>query len=231
MSALPRYLEVKYFALAILVSLSLDAHANKKNPPPTLLCETDTGETEKSKVVVKTLSGHTLFACGKIVTKKGKTELSAFRVFVLNKNGKRSPGHVFQDSSDQNHYRLGDHPDALTLQELIWNGRERVPAFEIKLECSEAGCKKSAPACALQKGKAMPATALSQLRAYITGTKKGKVPEAKLIGKVAGLAYNGNAEALALFENRGNLLLDGDSADAYFDHQTMLQRLKNSGCL
>ncbi|HEY8278962.1 MAG TPA: hypothetical protein VIH99_05020, partial [Bdellovibrionota bacterium] len=120
--------------------------------------------------------------------------------------------------------------EALALQELISTGTGRIPTFALKIECNEHGCKAGSPTCALETPKGS-STALSEIREYQSGSKRGKVPRKQLIDRLAAIAYGGDKDAQAIFKDRGTLSLDGDASDVYFDHQAALDRLKKAGCL
>ncbi len=206
----------------------------------TIRCEKDGGGNEAPKLVLKTSSGKTLFLCGIAEKESGSRSgkhkkhlvVTAFRVFSLNKSGKKAPGHVFQSNGEMLRYWAAKKGDALVLDELIWDGHENIPAFETKISCSPKGCKPSGdPVCVFQSPKNVSKKSLVMVHAYMNGTKKSPGPDEQLIHKLAGLAYSGDKDAQAVFKNRGNLPLDGAAGEVYFDHQALLVRLEAAGCL
>ncbi len=194
------------------------------------LCGSEGGEPVKSKLVVKADSGQTLFVCGKVTKAKGHTELSSFKVLVIGISGKKLKQPAFEDSS-QTAYRVANSKGSLALQELISDGKNKIPAFETDITCDEKSCKRSAKKCVFEAPANVSPKALAQVQAHISGSQKGKVPSVALIHSLARLAYSGNAEAQKLFQDRGLLSLDGEASDAYFDHQSILNKLKKDGCL
>lgn len=214
----------------VVSSLFFAAGAPAANGATTYLCETEFAGQVKSKIVVKSESGQTMFVCGKIKRSKGFNELSGFKVFAVSAAGKKLAHPVFEDSSGKA-YRVTNTVGSLTLQELISDGKNSIPAYEIEVSCDEKGCRKSAPKCAFEGPKGASMKSLEQVKAFSSGSKRGKVPPRKLIDGLAKLAYAGNEEALQIFQDRGSLSLDGEASDAYFDHQAMLKKLKKDGCL
>ncbi len=194
--------------------------------PTTLLCQVDGGGTEKPKLVMKAGGGHTLFVCG---NGDLKNALTGLRIFAVNQAGKKASGHVFQ-GEEVKKYTAQPKGPALLLQELLLVGSEKFPAFETKIECDGLSCRAGEANCIFKGPKYVPKDALVRVK-QVMRTPGGKGASAKLIEELASLAYYGNKEAQGIFENRGNLSLDGTAGEKYFDHQTALQRLRHAGCL
>lgn len=200
--------------------------------PAQFFCAKDGGGREKAPLVVKAGGGKTLFLCGYGAKKgKGAVEVAAFRVFAVNEKGKKQKKPVFENEQELKEFRAKKSGEALLLDEMIAVERESIPTFQVKVECTAKGCEASKPACVFEAPKHVSKKALAAAMAYASGPKSNDIPDEHVIWRLAGLAYSGNEEAQALFENRQGIRLDGAAAEAYFDHQKMLRRLKAAGCL
>ncbi|MGZ3651501.1 MAG: hypothetical protein ACXVB9_10175 [Bdellovibrionota bacterium] len=199
--------------------------------PTELHCTAGNGQPQ---IVVNAAGGHRLFVCALSSHKyKGHLELKGgFRVFMTGKNGKKRSKPVFQAELETAKNLVAKVGKELHVSELVWDGKESVPAFETVISCDAKSCKASSPAaCVFQKPKPGSRRALEQIEDFQRGKKQGKVPEKKLIDALAALAYSGDTDAQAIFHDRGSLALDGSASDTYFDHQAAIERLKKAGCL
>jgi hypothetical protein len=212
--------------------LTLPTAFAAKAPVTTFLCANESGMGQPPKLTVTAGSSHRLFLCATHAKKrKGGVELQGgFRVFALGKKGKKRV--VYTSESSVSIHRAEKKGSELLLDELLWDGKQNVPAFETAIACDAKGCRASSPAaCVFEKPKPGSRRALEQIADYQKGKKQGKVPEKNLIDSLAALAYSGDEDAQALFRDRGALSLDGASSDAYFEHQGSIERLKKAGCL
>ncbi len=223
-----RTLSVAPVAL-LLALVSIPSHAGA----PELFCVGAGGENEAPRLVVKAAGSHVLFVCAvKAKKRHGKLEAVGFRVFMIGKNGKKMPHPLFESELDTKPYRLEKKGQDLVLDELVWDGKANVPAYETKISCDAGGCHVPKPAvCVFEKPKPGSRRALDMLEEYQKGDKAGKVPPKKLIDSLAALAYSGDEDAQGFFKDRGTLSLDGEASDAYFDHQASIGKLKKAGCL
>lgn len=201
-------------------------------PPRAVYCAGEGGVNQAPKLVISAGGSHRLFVCALHAKKlKGAVELKGgFRVFALGKKGKKRA--VFSSKPDTALHLTQKKGNELRIDELIWDGKENVPAFETMVSCDAKGCRASNPAaCVFEKPKPGSRRALEQVLDYQKGKKQGKVPEKNLIDSLAALAYSGDEDAQGIFRERGALALDGATSDAYFDHQAALERLRKAGCL
>jgi hypothetical protein len=217
--------------LALVVFFFQPAFA-AKTPVTTFLCANEAGVSQNPKLTVAAGGSHRLFVCATHSKKRnGGVELKGgFRVFALGKKGKKRV--VYTSEPGAGSHRAEKKGSELLLDELLWDGKENVPAFETAIACDKKGCRASSPAaCVFEKPKPGSRRALEQIADYQKGKKQGKVPEKNLIDSLAALAYSGDEDALALFHDRGSLSLDGASSESYFEHQSSIERLKKAGCL
>ena len=215
-----------------LLLLSLSPAQAAKAPLTTFLCSGESGVNQPPKLSVTAGGSHRLFVCASHAKKrKGGVDLQGgFRVFALGKSGKKRV--VYTSEAGQATHRAEKKGSELRLDELLWDGKEHVPAFETAIACDAKGCRASSPAaCVFEKPKPGSRRALEQIADYQKGKKLGKVPEKNLIDSLAALAYSGDEDAQALFRDRGALSLDGASSESYFEHQGSIDRLKKAGCL
>ena len=222
--------------LALFLSLFATAPSFSSTAKGTaeLLCASENGDNKPPRLQVRAAGGHRLFLCAVNAKKRqGRLELrGGFRVFMLSKNGKKRAKPLYESEPDTSMHSAEAMGQKLHLKELVWDGKENLPAFETVLSCDDKTCRASSPAtCVFQNPKPGSRRALEQIEEFQHGKKQGKSPEKKLIDSLATLAYSGDADAQAIFHDRGTLSLDGASSDAYFDHQTTLARLKKAGCL
>lgn len=218
--------------LALLLS-SLLAPTPSPAKGTQVFCADVAGNQKKPRLTVKAGGGNTLFLCAvNAKKKKGWLEVSGFKVFSLTKAGKKRAKPVFVSELENKHFSATARGEELVLSELVWNGKDRAPGFESVLSCDGAGCKASAATCVFRKPAAPASTAiLGQIEEYRVGKRQGKVPDPKLIDRLAQHAYSGNAEALAIFKDRGGMGLDGETSERYYEHQEALERLRKGGCL
>lgn len=215
-----------------MILLLLALFAGRAEAAADFRCKLPAGEGQ-AKLVVNAGGGRKLFVCAvNQKKKKGKFEISGFRVFMVGKNGKRSKKFLFESQLENTHYRAWGEKGALKLDELVWDGKAKVPAFETEIACDATGCHVSKPPkCVFEKPKAGSRRALEQVGEYQHGDKQGKVPHSELIDSLGRLALSGDEDAQAVFKDRGPLALDGEASENYFRYQEQIQRLKKAGCL
>ena len=196
-----------------------------------VFCADEAGNQKKPRLTVKAGGGNTLFLCAVSAKKrKGRLEVSGFKVFSVNRAGVKRGKVLFQSELGSRKFTAAASGAKMVLSELISDGKARVPAFENVLSCDKTGCAATPPACAFKKPVA-DQKALGAIEEYRHGEKQGKVPPPRLIDRLATLAYSGSNEALAVFRDRGGMGLDGETSARYYEHQDTIERLRKSGCL
>lgn len=200
-------------------------------PATKFYCADKTGANKAPVLSVSAEAGHKLYLCAVHSSKKkGLLEVRGFKVFSLNKAGRKRPRPVFESEPEAKTFTAQARGRKLLLTELVWNGRRKAPGFESVLSCNELDCKAEAPVCVFKKIRTGTRKALQTINDYRHGKRQGTVPPPKVIKRLAELAYTGDAEALAAFNDRAGMALDGESAEIFYEHQEAIERLKKAGC-
>lgn len=196
-----------------------------------VFCAGEGGAQKRPVVTVKAGGGNTLFLCAvKSKKAKGRTEVSGLKVFSLTKAGKKRAKPVFAEDLDTKVFSAEAKGEELVMNELVSTGQEKVPGYEVVMSCDSAGCKHSRASCVFKKPSSNDTKALEAIGEFMHGKKQGKVPDPKLINRLAALAFSGNEEALKAFKDRGGMGLDGAASDRYYEHQETIERLRKAGC-
>lgn len=179
------------------------------------------------------VAGITLLVCGQAddspVEGEGK-HLVEFDVYSVTQKGSPSP--PLKTASALDHYLVQKTNQGLRFDELIFQNQKWLPAFRSELTCKSESCSFSKESCVFKAKKAGSAEALKTLQSYISGKKKGQVPDEVLIVRVSDLALAGNKKAQAIFLKQDDkLMLDGASGEEFHRTRKTLQRMKDLRCI